>query len=52
MLAFLYLLAAMGVGYAAKLDGRQPWIWFGLGVVLTPIGGSLLLTWLNRSSRT
>ena len=48
MLAFLYLLAAIGVAYAAKLQGRKPWFWFALGVVLTPIGGSLLLMGFNR----
>lgn len=51
MLAFLYLLAAMGVAYAAKVQGRKPWFWFAMGVVLTPIGGSLLLMGLTRYGR-
>ena len=48
MLVFLWILGAMGVAYAAKLQGRKPWFWFALGVVLTPIGGSLALMALTR----
>ncbi len=47
MLAFLWLLGAMGVAFGAKLEGRKPWLWFVLGVVLTPIGGSLALMWMS-----
>ena len=48
MIVFLWLLAAMGVAYGARLSGRKPTLWFVLGVVLTPLGGSLLLMAANR----
>ena len=43
MFVFLYLLAAMGVAYWAKLDGRKPGIWFALAILLTPLGASIAL---------
>ena len=55
MLAFFYILAAMGVAYWAKLDGRNPGVWFTAAILLTPLGASLAL-WLfdrvNPSSRS
>ena len=46
MLIFFYLLAAMGVAYWAKLDGRHAGIWFAVAVVLTPLGASIaLIVW-------
>ena len=46
MLVFFYLLAAMGVSYWAKLNGRNPAIWFAIAVVLTPVGASIaLMVW-------
>ncbi len=48
MFIFLYLLAAMGVGYWAKIHGRNAPLWFALGVVLTPIGGSLALAFVDK----
>lgn len=48
MILFLYLLAAMGVAYWAKLDGRKPGIWFVASVLLTPLGASLALTVMDR----
>ena len=39
MLVFLYLLAALGVAYWAKLDGRSPTVWLGAALVLTPLRG-------------
>jgi hypothetical protein len=48
MFVFLYLLAAMGVAYWAKLDGRNPSFWFCAAVLLTPLGGSVLLWAVNR----
>ena len=48
MLLFLYLLAAMGVAYWAKLDGRKPGIWFVASVVLTPLGASIALMVMDR----
>jgi hypothetical protein len=43
MIVFLWLLAAMGVGYWAKIHGRNPAIWFALAIILTPLGASVLL---------
>ena len=43
MWIFLYLLAAMGVSYWAKLDGRNAIVWFGAALVLTPLGASIAL---------
>ena len=51
MLVFLWILGAMGVAYGAKLQGRLPWLWFALGMVLTPLGGSLALMALSARSR-
>ncbi|HTC84420.1 MAG TPA: hypothetical protein VK683_08690 [Rhizomicrobium sp.] len=48
MILFLYLLAAMGVGYWAKLDGRHAGLWFAAAVVLTPVGASIALMVLDR----
>jgi hypothetical protein len=48
MFVFLYLLAAMGVAYWAKLDGRRPGVWFIASIVLTPLGGSLALMAMDR----
>ena len=48
MLVFLYLLAAMGVAYWAKIHGRKPWIWFALAVGLTPLGASIALALSDR----
>jgi hypothetical protein len=48
MFVFLYLLAAMGVSYWAKLDGRNPVVWFALAIVLTPLGASVALTIRQR----
>jgi hypothetical protein len=43
---FLYLLAAMGVAYWAKMDGRSPAVWFAVAVVLTPLrAGIALMIW-------
>ena len=43
LFVFFYLLAAMGIAYWAKLDGRNPIVWFTAGVVLTPLGASIAL---------
>jgi hypothetical protein len=40
MILFLYLLAAMGVGYWAKLDGRHAGLWFAAAVVGKPRGAT------------
>ena len=34
MFVFLYMLAAMGVAYWAKLEGRNPFLWFGASLAL------------------
>ena len=48
MLLFFYLLAAMGVAYWAKRDGRNPGVWFSAALVMTPLGASLALMLLDR----
>ena len=48
MFIFLYLLAAMGVAYWAKMDGRNPAVWFAVAVVLTPLGASITLMIWDR----
>ena len=47
VLLFLYLLAALGVAYWAKLDGRSPTVWL-RGAVLTPLGASIALMIADR----
>jgi hypothetical protein len=51
VLVFFYLLAAMGVAYWAKLDGRSPAVWFGASLALTPLGASVALMIAGRYSR-
>jgi hypothetical protein len=51
VLVFLYVLAAMGVAYWAKLDGRNPMVWFGASLILSPLGGSIALMVLGRLGR-
>jgi hypothetical protein len=51
MLIFLYLLAAMGVAYWAKLDGRRAGVWFIASIVLTPLGSSAALMIADRYGR-
>jgi hypothetical protein len=51
MLVFFYLFAAMGIAYWAKLDRRNPAVWFGASIVLTPLGAIVALTVMNRYSR-
>jgi hypothetical protein len=48
MWIFLYVLAAMGVAYWAKLDKRRPGVWFAASLLLTPLGGSLALMAMDR----
>ena len=48
---FLYVLAAMGIAYWAKLDGRNPAVWLGAALILTPLGASLALMIAERYSR-
>lgn len=48
MFVFFYILAAMGVAYWAKLDGRKPGVWFTLALVLTPLGASIALMIRDR----
>jgi hypothetical protein len=51
MLIFLYLLAALGVAYWAKLDQRNPGIWFIASVILTPLGASIALMAFDKLGR-
>ncbi len=38
----------MGLAYWAKIHGRNAGLWFVLGVVLTPLGGSIALMAADR----
>ena len=51
MLLFLYFLAAMGVAYWARRDGRNPAVWFAAAVVVTPLGASVALSVMDRNFR-
>ena len=51
MYVFFYLLAALGIAYWAKLDGRNPLLWFAASVALTPIGGSVALMIADKYRR-
>jgi hypothetical protein len=48
VIPFLWILGAIGVAWMAKQSWRTPFPWFVLGMVLTPLGGSLLLMASNR----
>ena len=48
MLVFFWLLASMGVAYGAKISARQPFLWFIISAVLSPLVGSVLLWAVNR----
>ena len=48
---FFYMLAAMGIAYWAKMDGRNPAVWFIASILLTPIGGSIALMIADRYGR-
>jgi hypothetical protein len=48
MLPFLWILISMGVAYAAKIQGRKPWFWFVLSLLISPLGGSVALWAMNR----
>ncbi len=49
MIAFLWILGAIGVAWMGKQAGRAPFPWFIVGMVLTPIGGSVALYVANRT---
>ena len=51
MWIFLYLLAAMGVAYWAKLDGRSPSVWFAAAIVTTPLGATIAVMIWDRYFR-
>jgi hypothetical protein len=51
MLVFLYILAALGVAYWAKLDGRNPTVWLGAALLLTPLGASIALMAFDKMGR-
>jgi hypothetical protein len=48
MFIFLWILASLGVAYAAKLSLRHPFWWFLLAAILSPLVGSILLWAANR----
>jgi hypothetical protein len=51
MLVFFWVLAAMGVAYAAKLSHRQPFGWFVMAIALSPLVGAAALWTVNRYGR-
>lgn len=51
MLAFLWILAAIGVAYGAKISGRNAIAWFVIAMVATPLLGSAALIAANRYGR-
>jgi hypothetical protein len=48
MLVFLWVLASIGVAYAAKLSARHSFWWFMAAVILSPLVGSILLWAANH----
>jgi hypothetical protein len=52
VLIFLYMLAAMGVAYWAKLHRRNPAVWFVASIVLTPVGSSLAMMAMDKYGRS
>ncbi len=51
MLVFLYILAAIGVAYWARMDGRRAGVWFLASIALTPLGSSVALKLMDRYGR-
>jgi hypothetical protein len=51
MFVFFWVLASMGVAYWAKLEKRNPAIWFTVAVLLSPLVGSLALWAVGRFGR-
>jgi hypothetical protein len=51
MFIFLWVLAAMGVGYWAKINSRNPALWFAIAVLLSPLVGSIALMVIERQRR-
>jgi hypothetical protein len=51
MFVFLYILAAIGVAYWARLDGRKAGVWFTLAILLTPLGASVAMMIRGRVER-
>ncbi|MGH6827981.1 MAG: hypothetical protein ACREFW_03620 [Rhizomicrobium sp.] len=48
MFIFLWILGSMGVAYAAKVTARQPFWWFMLSIVCTPLATGIALWAMNR----
>jgi hypothetical protein len=48
MLLFFYLLASMGLAYWAKINRRNPALWFGMAVICTPLLASIILYAMER----
>ena len=45
---FFYLLASMGLAYWAKINRRNPLLWFGMAVICTPLLASIILYTIDR----
>jgi hypothetical protein len=48
MIAFLWILASLGVAYGAKVSGRSAFAWFIIAMAATPLLGSAALITANR----
>jgi membrane protein YqaA with SNARE-associated domain len=48
MFIFIWILASIGVAYAAQLSLRHPFWWFMVSAILSPLVGSILLWAMNR----
>jgi hypothetical protein len=48
MFTFIWILASMGVAYAAQVSLRPPFPWFVIAAILSPLVGSILLWAANR----
>lgn len=48
MFIFIWILASIGVAYAARLSARHTFWWFMLSAILSPLVGSVLLWAMNR----
>ena len=51
MFVFFWILAAMGVAYAAKISGASPALWFAISMLLSPLAGVIAFWAVCRYQR-
>jgi hypothetical protein len=51
MFVFFWVLASMGVAYWAKINRRNPALWFTVAVLLSPLVGAIALKLMARQRR-